>query len=106
MTSKPSNAPLEAADRFHSAAIHALRHIRRADPETGLSPARLSALSRRARHQPPLLAPPPAGLALRAIEDRVLLEVDPLERRAADVTRLVQLVVHAVDLCVLGAALA
>jgi DNA-binding MarR family transcriptional regulator len=35
----------EAADRFHSAAIHALRHVRREDPETGLSAARLSALS-------------------------------------------------------------
>lgn len=33
------------ADRLHSAAIHLLRGIRGADPETGLSPARLSALS-------------------------------------------------------------
>jgi DNA-binding MarR family transcriptional regulator len=36
---------VEAADRFHSAAIHALRHVRREDPTTGLSAARLSALS-------------------------------------------------------------
>jgi DNA-binding MarR family transcriptional regulator len=36
---------VEAADRFHSAAIHALRHVRREDPQTGLSAARLSALS-------------------------------------------------------------
>ena len=36
---------MEAADRFHSAAIHALRHVRREDPATGLSAARLSALS-------------------------------------------------------------
>jgi DNA-binding MarR family transcriptional regulator len=36
---------VEAADRFHSAAIHALRHVRREDPATGLSAARLSALS-------------------------------------------------------------
>jgi DNA-binding MarR family transcriptional regulator len=36
---------LDAADRFHSAAIHALRHVRREDPASGLSPARLSALS-------------------------------------------------------------
>ena len=35
----------EAADRFHSAAIHALRHVRRTDPASGLSAARLSALS-------------------------------------------------------------
>jgi DNA-binding MarR family transcriptional regulator len=40
-----STHDLEAADRFHSAAIHALRHVRRVDPATGLSAARLSALS-------------------------------------------------------------
>ena len=34
-----------AADRLHSAAIHALRHVRREDPASGLSAARLSALS-------------------------------------------------------------
>lgn len=33
------------ADRLHSAAIHLLRRVRRADAGTGLSPARLSALS-------------------------------------------------------------
>ena len=45
MPSRKSNRSLEAADRFHSAAIHALRHVRRDDPESGLSAARLSALS-------------------------------------------------------------
>src|SRR3954447_4850145 len=45
MNRQPSNQALEAADRFHSAAIHALRHVRREDPATGLSAARLSALS-------------------------------------------------------------
>src|SRR5437879_10319120 len=45
MPAKTSNQTLEAADRFHSAAIHALRHVRREDPATGLGPARLSALS-------------------------------------------------------------
>src|SRR5437764_3389336 len=45
MSSRLSNRHLETADRFHSAAIHALRHVRREDPETGLSAARLSALS-------------------------------------------------------------
>jgi DNA-binding MarR family transcriptional regulator len=40
-----SSRHIEAADRFHSAAIHALRHVRREDPATGLSAARLSALS-------------------------------------------------------------
>jgi DNA-binding MarR family transcriptional regulator len=45
MPTQTSNRSLQAADRFHSAAIHALRHVRRDDPETGLSAARLSALS-------------------------------------------------------------
>lgn len=35
----------EVADRLHSAAIHLLRLVRREDVATGLSPARLSALS-------------------------------------------------------------
>jgi DNA-binding MarR family transcriptional regulator len=33
------------ADALHSAAIHLLRRVRRVDTESGLSPARLSALS-------------------------------------------------------------
>jgi DNA-binding MarR family transcriptional regulator len=45
MNTKSSTREIEAADRFHSAAIHALRHVRREDPASGLSPARLSALS-------------------------------------------------------------
>src|ERR671935_2598236 len=45
MTSAKSSRNLDAADRFHSAAIHALRHVRREDPATGVSAARLSALS-------------------------------------------------------------
>jgi DNA-binding MarR family transcriptional regulator len=45
MNENMSNREVEAADRFHSAAIHALRHVRREDPATGLSAARLSALS-------------------------------------------------------------
>src|SRR5919199_2267150 len=45
MSPRKSNRNLEAADRFHSAAIHALRHVRREDPKSGLSAARLSALS-------------------------------------------------------------
>jgi DNA-binding MarR family transcriptional regulator len=45
MTLRVSSRHIEAADRFHSAAIHALRHVRREDPATGLSAARLSALS-------------------------------------------------------------
>lgn len=36
---------LEVADRLHSAAIHLLRHARKADVLSGQGPARLSALS-------------------------------------------------------------
>ena len=45
MSPRKSSRNVEAADRFHSAAIHALRRVRRDDPDTGLSAARLSALS-------------------------------------------------------------
>jgi DNA-binding MarR family transcriptional regulator len=37
--------PEAVADKLHSAAIHLLRLVRREDTATGLSPARLSALS-------------------------------------------------------------
>jgi DNA-binding MarR family transcriptional regulator len=40
-----NDALSSAADRFHSAAIHALRHARREDAASGLTAARLSALS-------------------------------------------------------------
>ena len=40
-----SPEPLETADRVHSAAIHLLRQLRRADDAGGLSAPRLSALS-------------------------------------------------------------
>ncbi len=43
MTSTPD--PLEVASALHSAAIHLLRRVRRVDDESGLSAARLSALS-------------------------------------------------------------
>jgi DNA-binding MarR family transcriptional regulator len=45
MSDEMSSRHVDAADRFHSAAIHALRHVRREDPVSGLSAARLSALS-------------------------------------------------------------
>lgn len=37
--------PVKLADDLHSASIHLLRRVRREDEATGLSPARLSALS-------------------------------------------------------------
>jgi DNA-binding MarR family transcriptional regulator len=45
MNDRLSSSAIEAADRFHSAAIHALRFVAREDPASGLSAARLSALS-------------------------------------------------------------
>jgi len=39
------HSPGELADALHSAAVHLLRRLRREDEQTGLSPARLSALS-------------------------------------------------------------
>jgi DNA-binding MarR family transcriptional regulator len=45
MNDRLSSPALEAAGRFHSAAIHALRFVAREDPASGLSAARLSALS-------------------------------------------------------------
>jgi DNA-binding MarR family transcriptional regulator len=41
----PLATPDEVADRLHSAAIHLLRRVRREDEATGLTGARLSALS-------------------------------------------------------------
>lgn len=42
---KTRKPPGDLADALHSAAIHLLRRLRREDERTGLSPARLSALS-------------------------------------------------------------
>lgn len=43
--SRSSPARRELASRLHSAAVHLLRHVRRVDVETGLTPSRASALS-------------------------------------------------------------
>jgi DNA-binding MarR family transcriptional regulator len=44
-TGSNRDAPRETADRLHSAAIHLLRRLRREDAASGLTAARLSALS-------------------------------------------------------------
>lgn len=44
-TVPPDVTTRAVANRLHSAAIHLLRHVRRTDEGTGLSPARLSVLS-------------------------------------------------------------
>jgi DNA-binding MarR family transcriptional regulator len=45
MAARARPDPDDVADRLHSAAIHLLRQLRREDPASGLSAARLSALS-------------------------------------------------------------
>jgi DNA-binding MarR family transcriptional regulator len=45
MIPSQSSAPESVADRLHSAAIHVLRRVREEDRASGLTPARLSALS-------------------------------------------------------------
>ena len=45
MSERASNRVEAAADRLHSASIHLLRRVRKEDESSGVSPARLSALS-------------------------------------------------------------
>src|SRR5215467_14630401 len=45
LSSPPGAAVRSVPDRLHSAAIHILRRVRRADESLGLGPSRLSALS-------------------------------------------------------------
>src|SRR4051812_622232 len=87
MMPRKSTPSLDAADRFHSAAIHALRHVRRADPETGLSAARLSAMSVLVFAGPRALRELATAEQVRpATMSRIVqaLEVDGCVRREAD----------------------
>lgn len=45
MSNFPENHAVDIANRLHSVAVHLLRRVRQEDALTGLSPARLSALS-------------------------------------------------------------
>src|ERR671935_227135 len=99
MSPGKSNRNLEAADRFHSAAIHALRHVRREDPATGLSAARLSALS-------VLVFGGPRTLGELAAAERVRPPTITSIVRGLEDAGLVQLVVDAVRPRVVGAPLA
>ena len=87
MSARKSSRSVEAADRFHSAAIHALRRVRRDDPETGLSAARLSALSVLVFGGPRSLGELAAAEHVRpATMTRIVqaLEEDGLVRRESD----------------------
>src|SRR5205809_1500037 len=88
---------VEAADRSHSAAIHALRHVGREDPATGLSAARLSALSVLVFGGPRTLGELAAAeqvrpatmtrIAQSLVEDGYALrKADPFDRRVARLT--------------------
>src|SRR5947209_19504493 len=87
MPIQSSSRTVEAADRFHAAAIHALRHVRREDPASGLSAARLSALSVLVFGGARTLGELAAAEHVRpATMTRIVqaLEEDGLVRRAAD----------------------
>jgi DNA-binding MarR family transcriptional regulator len=82
----PNYLSTEAADRFHSAAIHALRHVRREDPATGVPPAQLSALSVLVFGGPRTLGelaaaeqvrPPTMTRIVQALEEDGLVRRDP-----------------------------
>src|SRR5438067_8846869 len=92
MHAKTSNKTRAASDRFHSAAIHALRHVRREDPATGLGAARLSALSVLVFGGPRTLGelaaaeqvrPPTMTRVVQGLEQQGLVrrERDPRDRR-------------------------
>jgi DNA-binding MarR family transcriptional regulator len=96
MNPQLSNRTVEAADRFHSAAIHALRHVRREDPATGLSAARLSALSVLVFGGPRTLGelaaaeqvrPPTMTSIVRALEEGAFVrrQADPADARVVRV---------------------
>lgn len=95
MPATPQDVPdLDAtADRLHSVAIHLLRSVRVEDEESGLSPARLSALSVVVFAGPLRLGqlaeaeqvrPPSMSTMVRALEKDGLVErrADPDDRRS------------------------
>jgi DNA-binding MarR family transcriptional regulator len=91
-----SNRHREAADRLHSASIHVLRRVAREDPASGLSAARLSALSVLVFGGPRTLGelaaaervrPPTMTNIVRGLEEAGLVrrEADPTDGRVARV---------------------
>jgi DNA-binding MarR family transcriptional regulator len=96
MSSSLSSSHHEAADRLHSASIHVLRRVAREDPASGLSAARLSALSVLVFGGPRTLGelaateqvrPPTMTNIVRALEDDGLVrrEPDPQDGRVTRV---------------------
>jgi DNA-binding MarR family transcriptional regulator len=96
MNPKLSSSHREAADKLHSASIHVLRRVAREDPASGLSAARLSALSvlvfGGAKTLGELAAaeqvrPPTMTKIVRGLEEEDLVrrDADPQDRRVARV---------------------
>jgi DNA-binding MarR family transcriptional regulator len=96
MTPRLSSAHQEAADKLHSASIHVLRRVAREDPASGLSAARLSALSVLVFGGPRTLGelaaaeqvrPPTMTSIVRGLEQAGLVrrEADPNDGRVARV---------------------
>src|SRR5919197_3820914 len=96
MNAQMSNPHHEAADRLHSASIHVLRRVAREDPASGLSAARLSALSVLVFGGPRTLGelaaaervrPPTMTNIVRGLEEAGLVrrEADPTDGRVARV---------------------
>jgi hypothetical protein len=92
----------QAARRARAPALHLARRRCRREPQHAELGHRLAQQPRQA----PVLEHPAACLALGAVVDGVLLEVNALDGRRADVARLVELVMDAVDLRILRPALA
>jgi DNA-binding MarR family transcriptional regulator len=96
MTSRLSSRHHETADKLHSASIHVLRRVAREDPASGLSAARLSALSVLVFGGPRTLGelagaeqvrPPTMTNIVRGLEEAGLIrrEADPTDGRVARV---------------------
>ena len=97
MNERLSSAHHEAADKLHSASIHVLRRVAREDPASGLSPARLSALSVLVFGGPRTLGelaaaehvrPPTMTNIVRGLEEAGLVrrDADPSDGRVARVS--------------------
>jgi DNA-binding MarR family transcriptional regulator len=83
----PRTSRRKTADRLHSASIHLLRNVRASDVETGLSPARLSALSVLVFGGPRTITELAAAEQVRVPTMSAIvrgLEDDELVRRAGD----------------------
>ncbi len=91
MSVKPVSPRAAVADRLHSAAIHLLRRVRAPDKQSGISPARLSALSVLVFAGPRTLSqlaaaeqvrPPTMSVIVRALEDDGLVARQPSKEDA------------------------